>query len=1143
MPSILQAPSRPIDASCIVTTGRVLCWISNGGHQLTLLDFSTRLFHRDLPVKTKLQGIIPTNFQSQPCILAWDFKGNIFIVDSTKGEFVDVSSLQTNMKEIFCAVVTRESPLEVLFALSGGMVLLWSRRLGVLGKLPIAKVAMTCAKLCPKDPDFVLLGCQNGNVFSLDLQTMQTELYLGHDHLVSDLTFQPDSDSEEILFASASYDATICIWSKAKGLLHQVPLPKKPGSYSNEHISLHWQSADRIIVSDYFGALFGLTVGEEVKVQELFQAHEGHVYTICASKRTRAHIFTQGVDGQICMWNIETEKRKWAYSCEGGCTNSVLETELGALILGSSHGIRLWDPKESEIICVPFHNVLDVKPHPDYDEFAAFGTSKGSVVFARLQDTHKYYNGQVAKHGKGVYEIEWILTNEPEDRDCLWGFKDEGWRILSIGGDGWIFQTNPLLKDFKPTRINTIISKANQLKDVPREFSGFAIHPSEKTIAIGTQKGRVSLYDIKTWKQLSTFHVQRGCIQRLRWSKDGTFLACGGRDHTVGIYNFTESDAFLLEGHQSSVSGVSWDPFDSTKFATCDYTGNIMIWDVFLRQRGRVIPFCKLQSNPLWSLTYSAFEEGVIYVASANGSGVCVDLNNPIWDVDKLQSQKKNHVQATVSFRDEDETFESVLEVAAKLMKNSLPTLKDGARQDLEANGWVVEGIEQSQLIYTNPKNYQELVEVSMQNDDESSCKPLKDDDIPLDVLLACFAKSSVKEVAFQFKSTNSPIDPLFLALAPSDREQWESNMLNQASRLVDTGEYDSAVCTYLALGEDYVHNAIDVYLQAGRDEDALALATYRLNQSDQHIKKIYHNMMEDASTLTCVKCYLAIGEYEKAVSLIEEEMNLEALRESLTLAEKLKNRIPEKFETLLGLLLVQCIIQSKPQETRSLLSKDPESRRFHILFRIFEITTSTMQDYFNNPKGNFQEKLADAFEAFQIPRDIHVGAFEELIRKSVERYGCPVQCRAAYLRLHFGVLYFQSQRDARIVKYKNFLRGQTEGYLSYVMKIPGSANMMRRNLLDCILKENEKDFNLSQVDFENLGNVELALFWVYGKRKERELGESFQEKLNASCESIPEFVRYCLPNLFWLDGDLENIFDKENNDEIMLDFDVGEPI
>ena len=68
---------------CMVTTGRVLCWISNGGHQLTLLDFSTRLFHRDLPVKTKLQGIIPTNFQSQPCILAWDFKGNIFIVDST----------------------------------------------------------------------------------------------------------------------------------------------------------------------------------------------------------------------------------------------------------------------------------------------------------------------------------------------------------------------------------------------------------------------------------------------------------------------------------------------------------------------------------------------------------------------------------------------------------------------------------------------------------------------------------------------------------------------------------------------------------------------------------------------------------------------------------------------------------------------------------------------------------------------------------------------------------------------------------------------------------------------------------------------------------------------------------------------------
>ena len=80
----------------------------------------------------------------------------------------------------------------------------------------------------------------------------------------------------------------------------------------------------------------------------------------------------------------------------------------------------------------------------------------------------------MAKHGKGVYEIEWILTNEPEDRDCLvpswnsfhavktfvseWGFKDEGWRILSIGGDGWIFQTNPLLKDFKPTRINTIIS-------------------------------------------------------------------------------------------------------------------------------------------------------------------------------------------------------------------------------------------------------------------------------------------------------------------------------------------------------------------------------------------------------------------------------------------------------------------------------------------------------------------------------------------------------------------------------------------------------------------------------------------------------------------------------------------------------------
>jgi len=139
--------------------------------------------------------------------------------------------------------------------------------------------------------------------------------------------------------------------------------------------------------------------------------------------------------------------------------------------------------------------------------------------------------------------------------------------------------------------------------------STVALSPNGKTVASGSENGKVRLWDVETEKVVAKWTGHAKSAGSLCWRVDGERVVSGSDDGTIRVWDVESGDTVLgpiKTGHEW-VSAVIYSP-DTTKIATGGYNeGALKIWDA---KTGNLLSTIKLGS--VWSLAWTSDQKKLI---------------------------------------------------------------------------------------------------------------------------------------------------------------------------------------------------------------------------------------------------------------------------------------------------------------------------------------------------------------------------------------------------------------------------------------------------------------------------------------------------------------------------------------------------
>jgi WD40 repeat protein len=150
--------------------------------------------------------------------------------------------------------------------------------------------------------------------------------------------------------------------------------------------------------------------------------------------------------------------------------------------------------------------------------------------------------------------------------------------------------------------------------------------PDGGLLAYGCSNGRTSIWN-RSDGQCTVLEGHTGLVRSVSFSPDGKFLASSSWDWTIRLWQLADSSCRVFEGHSGAVSTVTFSP-DGSTIASGSRDGSVRLWDV---SGGRCMRSLRdVRMLFVWSLAWSP--NGAT-IAVADDSGLIF-----LWDIPSDQN-------------------------------------------------------------------------------------------------------------------------------------------------------------------------------------------------------------------------------------------------------------------------------------------------------------------------------------------------------------------------------------------------------------------------------------------------------------------------------------------------------------------------
>jgi WD40 repeat protein/serine/threonine protein kinase len=410
-------------------------------------------------------------------------------------------------------------------------------------------------------------------------------------YLVSSLRYSPDGKR---LIGSLS-NGEIRVWNPRNGnLVKTIP---SVGFGINQ---MELDSAGQILATANSDGSIAIWNLEQFKRTKTWQVNQQAMLSVGISPDGK-HLVCGGLDGQVLLFDVETETLLWQSENFGRPIRSVCFGRCGTFLC------YVCDDATIRVIRLPTFEERKIEQAHE------------AMIISHLAISPD--NNLVLSSGHDHVVKIWNLQNlTPQQEFTGHGlavlfstFSPDGKTVVSTSGDELTFIWDAATGE-----------AIRSLRGHTHTLTSIDFHPDEKQLATSSVDHTVRVWDADRDRLPRTWKGHDGFVRNVEFSPDGKLMATASDDGTVGVWDSTSRQPIhLLKSFEGFEAGCVCFTFDGQQLASIGQNGVIHVWSV---EEGTRIQSIKVN------------ESGLVYLKSSLNDSrlVSVDRDNQVkvWNLD-----------------------------------------------------------------------------------------------------------------------------------------------------------------------------------------------------------------------------------------------------------------------------------------------------------------------------------------------------------------------------------------------------------------------------------------------------------------------------------------------------------------------------